>query len=111
MRDARDYLNPLASPIYADNATLSKMPATLILTAEMDALRDEGEAYGRKLVQAGVSCSTTRYNATVHAFIMMPSSTKNAGLQEMKTFLAGCAFSGQTAGVTPKTAESDSSEL
>jgi acetyl esterase len=34
-------------------------------------LRDEGEAYGRKLIEAGVEVVTTRYNATIHDFVML----------------------------------------
>ena len=41
------------------------------VTAENDVLRDEGEAYGHKLIEAGVEVVTTRYNATIHDFVML----------------------------------------
>ena len=44
---------------------------TLIITAENDVLRDEGEPYGRKLIGDGVEVVTTRYNATIHDFVML----------------------------------------
>ena len=47
------------------------MPRTFIITAENDVLRDEGEAYGRKLIEAGVEVVTTRYNATIHDFMLL----------------------------------------
>jgi acetyl esterase len=50
---------------------LTGLPRTLIITAENDVLRDEGEAYGRKLIEAGVEVVTTRYNATIHDFMLL----------------------------------------
>ncbi|MNL75593.1 alpha/beta hydrolase fold protein [compost metagenome] len=44
------------------------MPPTLIQVAENDILRDEGEAYGRKLSDAGVVVTTVRYNDVIHDF-------------------------------------------
>ncbi len=41
------------------------------VTAKNDVLRDEGEAYGHKLIEAGVEVVTTRYNATIHDFVML----------------------------------------
>jgi len=48
-----------------------RLPRALIITAENDVLRDEGEAYGRKMIEAGVEVVTTRYNATIHDFVML----------------------------------------
>jgi acetyl esterase len=62
---------PHASPLLASLQELSRLPRTLIITAENDVLRDEGEAYGRKLIQAGVDIVTTRYNGTIHDFVML----------------------------------------
>jgi acetyl esterase len=50
---------------------LAGLPRAFIITAENDVLRDEGEAYGRKLIEAGVEVVTTRYNATIHDFVML----------------------------------------
>ena len=49
-------------------ASVAFLPPTLIAVAENDVLRDEGEAYGRKLSQAGVSATTVRYNGVIHDF-------------------------------------------
>jgi len=57
-----------ASPLRASVEQLKGLPPTLIQVAQFDVLRDEGEAYGRKLDQAGNDVSTTRYNGTIHDF-------------------------------------------
>ena len=62
---------PHASPLQSSSEQLTGLPRTLIITAENDVLRDEGEAYGRKLIEAGVEVVTTRYNATIHDFVLL----------------------------------------
>jgi acetyl esterase len=57
-----------ASPLQASLAQLKGLPPTLIQVAENDILRDEGEAYGRKLSDAGVVVTTVRYNDVIHDF-------------------------------------------
>lgn len=57
-----------ASPLQASIEQLKGLPPTLILTAENDILRDEGEAFGRKLSEAGVKVSTVRYVGMIHDF-------------------------------------------
>jgi acetyl esterase len=56
------------SPLNATIDQLRDLPPTLIQTAEADILRDQGEAYGRKLDEAGVTVTTIRYNGTIHDF-------------------------------------------
>jgi len=57
-----------ASPLNATIDQLKNMPPTLIQVAESDILRDAGEAYGRKLDEAGVTVTTIRYNGVIHDF-------------------------------------------
>ena len=57
-----------ASPLQATVEQLKGLPPALIQVAESDILRDEGEAYGRKLDQAGVRVTTARYDGMIHDF-------------------------------------------
>lgn len=56
------------SPASADAKHFKGLPPTLIQVAENDILRDEGEAYGRKLDEAGVQVTTVRYDGMIHDF-------------------------------------------
>lgn len=57
-----------ASPLRASTDQLKGLPPALIQVAQFDVLRDEGEAYGRKLDAAGDKAHTVRYNGTIHDF-------------------------------------------
>jgi acetyl esterase len=57
-----------ASPLLASPAQLKRPPPTLVETAEKAVLRDEGEAYARKLDAAGVDVVAVRYNGMIHDF-------------------------------------------
>ena len=50
---------------------MRNLPDAVIIVAEFDVLRDEGEAYARKLCDAGVRVTSVRYNATMHDFIVL----------------------------------------
>ncbi|MER7688450.1 alpha/beta hydrolase [Streptomyces sp. NPDC097610] len=60
-----------ASPLRATLEDLRDLPPALVVVDENDVLRDEGEAYARKLIQAGVPTTSIRYNASLHDFMML----------------------------------------
>jgi acetyl esterase len=74
--DASQRLDPRASPLL--DASFEGLPRTLVITAELDPLRDEGEAYARALEAAGVDVTLTRYDGAVHGFFQMSNFSKLA---------------------------------
>jgi acetyl esterase/lipase len=60
-----------ATPLNASLDQLKGLPDALIVVDENDVLRDEGEAYARKLAQAGVRVTSVRYNGTIHDFVLL----------------------------------------
>lgn len=58
--------NPQCSPYLEPD--LSNLPPTLVITAAFDPLRDEGEAYGKRLEEAGVITQISRYDGVLHGF-------------------------------------------
>jgi acetyl esterase len=60
-----------ATPLNASLEELARLPEALVVVDENDVLRDEGEAYARKLSNAGVRVISIRYNGTIHDFVML----------------------------------------
>ena len=71
MRSACDRNEITASPLRADMEQLRGLPEAMILNGEADVLRDEGEAYARKLREAGVDVTAVRFQGMIHDFVML----------------------------------------
>ncbi|MGL5248768.1 MAG: alpha/beta hydrolase fold domain-containing protein, partial [Brooklawnia sp.] len=80
-REVQDYMtlyepspearaDPRIAPLLADD--LSGQPTTLVVTAEFDLLRDEGEAYGQALEAAGNAVRIERIDGAYHGFLTLP---------------------------------------
>lgn len=76
--DAKDRKNIYASPLKASVEQLKGLPPALVITDENDVLRDEGEAYARKLNEAGVEVASVRVNGAIHDFVMLNALADSA---------------------------------
>ena len=87
------WYSPYTSPLDAED--LAKLPQTLIMTAEFDPLRDEGEMYGKRLASFGVPTTVVRYNGVMHGFISFYEVMQSGrhGLEQSIDFLSN-AFNG-----------------
>lgn len=84
-----DAQSPYFAPL--NTHSFANQPDTLIITAEFDPLRDEGEDYGQRLRDAGNKVRICRINKTIHGFLGFPAGTQPVKkcFNEIKTFLNG----------------------
>lgn len=71
-----DGYTPLASPLREDD--LARLPPAMVVTAEYDPLRDEGEAYAARLAEAGVEVTCRRYDGMIHGFVRRTNQLNQA---------------------------------
>jgi acetyl esterase/lipase len=81
--NAADRKDIHASPLRATIEQLKGLPPALIQVAENDILRDEGEAYGRKLDEAGVEVTTIRYDGMIHDFGLLNALANEPGTKSL----------------------------
>src|SRR2546430_11695631 len=79
--DPRERQDVYASPLQGTNERLKRLAPAVIQTTEMDVLRDEGEAYARKLDHAGVEVTSTRYNGLIHDYGLLNALSQIPGVR------------------------------
>ncbi|MFZ5482042.1 MAG: alpha/beta hydrolase [Myxococcota bacterium] len=77
--DASLRAHPIASPLRASLGQLEGLPPALVVTAENDPLRDEGEAYANWLAGAGVPVTSVRCNGAIHDFVVLDALRDTPG--------------------------------
>jgi acetyl esterase len=69
-----DAADPRVSPLHAADAAVAATPPAYVITCEFDPLRDEGEAYARRLSSLGVPVELQRFEGQIHAFYNLPGA-------------------------------------
>jgi acetyl esterase len=89
LNDLSEAWHPHASPMHA--ASLRGLPPALVVTAEYDPLRDDGEQYAARLREAGVPTVVQRFDGMIHAFLLFSGLVNKAdeALEETYTWLRG----------------------
>ncbi|HEU4658473.1 MAG TPA: alpha/beta hydrolase [Capillimicrobium sp.] len=91
--DEGERAHATASPLRATTEQLAGLPRALVITAEADVLRDEGEAYAAKLRRAGVPVTAARYAGIIHDFVMLDALREThaaqAAIAQAVAFLRG----------------------
>src|SRR5262249_61787775 len=77
----RERQDVCASPVQAASEGRGGVAPAIIQTAEMDVLRDEGEAYAEKLDRAGVDVTCTRYNGLIHDYGLLNAMSQVPGVR------------------------------
>lgn len=75
---ADESFDPRVSPLLASLEQLQGLPPAVVITSEFDVLRDQGEAYARKLAEAGVPVAAVRYLGTIHGFTILNALANSA---------------------------------
>jgi acetyl esterase len=70
--------DPRVSPLLADDVHLRDTPSALVITAEFDPLRDEGDQYAARLAALGVATTHVRFSGMFHGFFSMPEFIDDA---------------------------------
>jgi acetyl esterase len=78
-----------ASPLRASVQKLAGLPPTLLITGEADVLRDEGEAFGNKLREAGVPVTAVRFQGIIHDFVMLNALAQTQAARGAMTLAIG----------------------
>ncbi|MBQ0850895.1 alpha/beta hydrolase [Streptomyces sp. BH-SS-21] len=81
---------PTAAPLRASTDELAGLPPALVVTAEADVARDEGEQYARRMSEAGVEAASVRFLGTIHDFVALHALADSEPTRA--AILTGCAF-------------------
>jgi acetyl esterase len=87
LQNQEQAIHPFVSPLLEDD--LRGLPSALVITAEFDVLRDQGEAYAHRLEETGISVQCTRYRGVLHDFVIFPGlfDQAKAAIDEICTAL------------------------